>query len=172
MKTRTGRWASPEPATRATLLTLALAALLLVSACGGGTPPPKKEPVMTGPTATLPSGIVLKLTLAITEEQQETGLMYVEDLPGDVGMLFVYSEDATRPFWMKNCKIPLDLIWLSKEGVVVDITRDAPPCQQDPCPTYQASAPSRYTLEVRGGLCGERGLKVGDKVTLVGIPAN
>jgi uncharacterized membrane protein (UPF0127 family) len=111
------------------------------------------------------------MSLAITPEEQEQGLMFVEDLPDDRGMLFIYDADNIRPFWMKNCKISLDFIWLAADGTVVDITVDAPPCPGDPCPTYQSSAPSRYNLEVRGGLASEHGLKPGDRVLLKYLPS-
>lgn len=151
-------------------------ALLLVTACQGENPPAPSTPIATAPppwpSAVLPDGTALKLDLALTPEEQERGLMFVEELPADRGMLFIYGTDDVRPFWMKNCKISLDFIWLAADGTVVDITRDAPPCPGDPCPTFQASAPSRFNLEVRGGLAAAHGLKPGDRVKLRDIPGS
>lgn len=152
-----------------------LFALFFALACEGtpvpapGTDAPESHPRAV-PTAVLPDGWSVSLDLAVTPEEQERGLMFVEDLPDDRGMLFIYGTDDIRPFWMRNCKISLDFIWLASDGTVVDITRDAPPCPADPCPTFQASVPSRFNLEVRGGLASRHGLNPGDKVLLKGIP--
>lgn len=154
----------------------ALGLLVAVLACGEAPPlpaptagaPPAPQ---VDPTATLPGGGDLKLILAVTPEEQERGLMFVESLPDDRGMLFLYAEDGIRPFWMKNCKISLDLIWLSADGTVVDITREAPPCVQEPCPYFSPSAPCRFTLEVRGGLAAELGLEAGHRILLRNLPA-
>jgi uncharacterized protein len=154
------------------LSALAIFLLLLATGCKEAPPPevtPPKAP--PPPTAVFPDGFAVKMSLAITPEEQERGLMFVEDLPDDRGMIFIYDADDIRPFWMKNCKISMDFIWLAANGSVVDITRDAPPCPGDPCPTFQSSAPSRYNLEVRGGLAAAHGLKTGDKVSLHNLPS-
>ncbi len=96
--------------------------------------------------------------------------MYVKDLPPDRGMLFLFPDDAQRPFWMKNCFISLDMIWLDANNVVVDITHDAPPCTQDPCPNYMPNRPARNVLEVLGGLCATHHVEVGDRLLFVGVP--
>ena len=156
-------------------LALGCIALVLTATACRDAPPPAAPPAVApaprpSPTAVFPDGTALRLDLAVTPEEQERGLMFVEDLPNDRGMLFLYGTDDIRPFWMKNCKISMDFIWLAEDGTVVDITRDAPPCPGDPCPTYQASAPSRYNLEVRGGLAAEHGLRAGDRVRLQNLP--
>jgi uncharacterized protein len=140
-------------------------AILSVACARGGSPPAASA----GPSAVFPSGVALRLDLAITPEEQERGLMFVDFLPDDRGMLFLYKSDETRSFWMKNCKIPLDLLWLAADGTVVDISAKVPPCAVDPCPTYESSRPARYTLEVRGGLATEKGLKIGDRVLLLNL---
>lgn len=152
---------------------LALALSLLGLACKGSPPPAPASnaaPQTVIPEAVFPDGWSVKLSLAVTPEEQERGLMFVEDLPDNRGMIFLYETDDIRPFWMKNCKISMDFIWMSADGTVVDITRDVQPCPADPCPTYQAKAPSRFNLEVRGGLCAAHGLKPGDKVRLQNLP--
>lgn len=149
---------------------LLLGLLFPLLACREAPTPAVSAGRPTEPAATLPGGDTLKLILAVTPGEQERGLMFVESLPDDRGMLFLYAEDGIRPFWMKNCTISLDMIWLAADGTVVDITREAPPCVQEPCPTYRPSAPCRFTLEVRGGLAAERGLKAGDRILLRDLP--
>ncbi len=121
------------------------------------------------PTAILPDGWAVQLKLATTPEEQERGLMFVENLPDDRGMLFIYEADGIRTFWMRNCRISLDLIWVSDNGSVVDITPNAPPCPGDPCRTFSPIRPARYTLEVRSGLAAEHGIRIGDQILLLGL---
>jgi len=97
--------------------------------------------------------------------------MFVKDLPPDKGMLFLFDDDERRPFWMKDCFISLDLVWLDEGFRVVDISRSVPPCAGDPCPNYFPSRAIRNVLEVQGGLCDAHGLKVGDGLSVVGLPA-
>lgn len=61
--------------------------------------------------------------------------MYREFLPDNRGMLFEFDPARPVSFWMKNCLINLDMIFL-REGVVQAIAHDVPPCENDPCPTY------------------------------------
>jgi uncharacterized membrane protein (UPF0127 family) len=143
--------------------------LAFTSSCGGSSPPPAR-PAATRPTVVFPDGWAVKVKLALTPEEQAQGLMYVKELPADRGMLFLFPDDAQRPFWMKNCFISLDMIWLDANNVVVDITSDAPPCTQDPCPNYMPNRPARNVLEVRGGLCAAHHVEVGDRLLFVGVP--
>jgi len=122
------------------------------------------------PAVVFPDGWTVQVDLAVDVYEQARGLMFVEHLPDDRGMLFVYPGDDIRAFYMKNCKIPLDMIWLSADGEVVDISPDNPPCEADPCPNIFAERPFRYNLEVRGGLSRDHGLSVGDRLVFVGIP--
>lgn len=144
------------------------------------TPPPtttQPTPSTTNPQATeqgqvLPitatakvvsSGKVFGLEVAETEEQQRLGLMYRQSLPDDRGMLFEFDPPMPVRFWMKNCLINLDMIFL-RNGVVQAIAHDVPPCVSEPCPTYGTPAEIDQVIEIRGGLAKEIGLKEGDRL--------
>lgn len=90
------------------------------------------------------------LELAITPEQKQQGLMFRESLPKDAGMLFVFNDTEPRGFWMKNTKIPLDMIYLDENLTVVEIKKNIRPCLEDPCAVYK-SKPAKYVLEVNAG---------------------
>lgn len=107
--------------------------------------------------------------LALSKERQARGLMYRSSLCEYCGMLFVYDSDTTTGFWMKNCEIPLDIIFISKGGVIVDIKEHFQPCSNDPCPTYEPITSYRYVLEVPGGWCKEKGIRIGHTVTIPSI---
>ena len=94
----------------------------------------------------------LPLTVAIadTNELRQQGLMFVEDLGGLDGMLFVFSEESTGGFWMKNTYIPLDIAFFDVTGVFVD-GFEMEPCTTDDCPFYRSNGSYRYALEMAAG---------------------
>lgn len=100
--------------------------------------------------------------IAETADQQVKGLMFRRSIPRNYGMLFVYTEEEIRSFWMKNTWIRLDLVFLNRNRQVVDITANVPPCTADPCPSYESKVPAQYVLEIRGDLSRELKLKIGD----------
>ncbi len=91
--------------------------------------------------------------LAQTAEQQGRGLMNQRSLSGYDGMLFLFATDTTAQFYMKDTPLPLSIAWFDSGGRFVS-SADMEPCLDRPqCPTYGASAPYRYALEVpKGGL--------------------
>jgi len=110
-------------------------------------------------------GQVIQLEVAKTPQQQALGLMYRTDLADDRGMLFPFAQPRLVGFWMKNCKIPLDMIFL-RDDVVKAIQVNALPCEQEPCPTYGPDVPVDRVIELRGGRSQELGLKVGDRIPI------
>ena len=110
-------------------------------------------------------GRTIKLEVARTQQQQATGLMYRNNLADDRGMLFPFEPPQSVRFWMKNVRIPLDMIFL-QDGEVKAIAASAPPCTTDNCPTYGPGTAVNQVIEMRGGRAAELGLKVGDKVEI------
>ena len=92
------------------------------------------------------------------------GLGGREALPDDRGMLFVFPEPGPHAFWMKDMLIPIDIIWISAEGRVVDIQTAQPePGVPDPqLKLYNPNGEAQYVLEVRAGLADEKGVQIGD----------
>lgn len=62
---------------------------------------------------------VYNVEVFLTEEEKEKGLQNVTELPKDQGALFVYSEPQTLSFWMKDCPLSLDVIFLNEEQEVI-----------------------------------------------------
>ena len=100
--------------------------------------------------------------IADTPALRSRGLMHVEYLPEDEGMLFIFDDEGPRSFWMKNTLIPLDMIFMDDNFKVVSIARKSEPCNFDPCPSYSSGAPAKYVLEINGGLSDELGIQEGD----------
>ena len=78
--------------------------------------------------------------------------MYRTELDEDKGMLFIFDTVGIYPFWMKNTLIPLDIVRLNETYKVVYIQHDTTPCEADPCASYNPVAPSKYVLELNGGV--------------------
>lgn len=110
----------------------------------------------------------LEVEVATTEAQRRVGLMNRDSLPERKGMFFIFEKQGYLNFWMKNTLIPLDMIFIDKEGYVVHVVNDAKPCgevQDSDCPKYNSNQPAKYVLEVNGGMAKKMGVVVGDKVT-------
>ncbi|WDQ98132.1 DUF192 domain-containing protein [Devosia sp. J2-20] len=94
-----------------------------------------------------------------TPESRAKGLMFVQDLADDAGMLFDFKQEREVSFWMRNTFIPLDMIFVGADGVVKTIHVNARP--QDPT-SIPSNVPVQFVLEIPGGRSVELGLKPGD----------
>lgn len=115
----------------------------------------------------LPDGYAITAELAVTDQERQLGLMYRKKINPDQGMLLVFERTNFYSIWMKNMKIPLDILWLDKEKRIVHIERDVPPCKEDPCPSYSSRFPAMYVLEIKAGSVNEHKLKMYDRVDFV-----
>lgn len=106
-----------------------------------------------------------RVEVARTPQEQARGLMFRESLPEGHGMLFVYDREGPRSFWMKNTRIPLDILFFDGERRLIN-WHTARPCRADPCPAYPAAAPARYVLELNAGRAVAMGLERGDRLEL------
>ncbi|HWC15332.1 MAG TPA: DUF192 domain-containing protein [Actinomycetota bacterium] len=119
-------------------------------------------------TATITSDggtVTVRVQIAETDEQRSYGLMYRRWLAADKGMIFLFEQDTTGGFWMKNTIIPLSIAFIDSAGVIIDI-QDMDPCTQDPCPSYAPAQPYRSALEVNQGGFERWGVSEGDVVQL------
>jgi uncharacterized membrane protein (UPF0127 family) len=106
----------------------------------------------------------VKVEVVSDPADQMRGLMYRRSLGKDSGMLFIFRREEPQSFWMKNTLIPLDMIFISRSLVIVDIAT-MQPCITDPCPDYTSRQPAQYVLEVNAGYCRSHNIIIGDKVS-------
>jgi uncharacterized protein len=106
--------------------------------------------------------------IADTDETRARGLMFRDELADNRGMLFIFRQEAPRSFWMRNTRIPLDIIYLDRELKVVSIVHNARPCRNRSgrCPSYPSEGPAMYVLETNAGQAQALGLEKGDRLTL------
>lgn len=102
--------------------------------------------------------------IADTFEKHRTGLMFRQSIPDDFGMLFVHNREEYRSYWMKNCLVNLDIIYLDKNKQIINIHIAAPPCKMEPCKGYPSERPAQYVLELRANRAKELNLKPGDTI--------
>lgn len=90
-----------------------------------------------------------RVELAISARERAKGLMDRETLARSKGMLFVYPEPHRASFWMKNTRIPLDILFLDDTGTVRRIAKETTPYSLEPIPGGDGI---QYVLEINGGL--------------------
>jgi uncharacterized membrane protein (UPF0127 family) len=99
--------------------------------------------------------------IADTDAERAKGLMFRQELADDAGMLFDFGQERQTSFWMQNTYIPLDMIFISAEGIVKNIHVNARPLDTTAIPS---DGPVRFVLEIPGGRSEEIGLAVGDRL--------
>lgn len=134
---------------------------------GSPTPAPESlgQKLPISAKAIVPNGTTIQLEVAKTPQQQAMGLMYRPALPDDRGMLFPFPSAQPVSFWMKNVPVSLDMVFIHN-GVVKYIQPAAPPCANEPCPTYGPNTLIDKVIELRSGRAAELNLKVGDVIKI------
>lgn len=112
--------------------------------------------------------IKVNVEIADDNEKRMKGMMFRESLNENDGMFFVFEDESTLTFWMKDTLIPLDIIFINNNFEIVEI-KNAVPCKEDPCATYNSAKPAKYVLEVNYGFAAKNSIESGDKVDLKGI---
>lgn len=100
--------------------------------------------------------------IADDDAERARGLMFRDTLPAGRGMLFIHEREEPQAYWMKNTRIPLDILYFDDARRLVSQQRDVPPCSLgDRCPPYPSEAPARYVLELNAGEAGRLRLQNG-----------
>ncbi|HEX6261256.1 MAG TPA: DUF192 domain-containing protein [Actinomycetota bacterium] len=153
-----------------------LGVCLLLAACGSEeTTRPDPSPTGEDPPFATDAALViepaegdpvtLRVAIADTDEERTRGLMKVEEMPDDVGMVFLHEEPTESDFWMKNTLIPLTVaVW--DESMTIRQIVDMEPCEEDPCRIYDITVAWVGAVEVNQGVLGRMGVSVGDRVRL------
>lgn len=105
---------------------------------------------------------VFQTEVVNTPAGRERGLMGRTDLTDERAMLFVFPDEQTRTFWMKDTPTPLSIAYINKQGIIKEI-RDMEPFSLAPVASRHSVT---YALEVIQGAFERRGVKVGDQMAL------
>ena len=106
------------------------------------------------------------MELAVTRSARTRGLMFRRKLAADTGMLFVFEKERPRSFYMKNCLIDLDVVFVTAEGKIARLTTMRTPIPGKPLKTYESGTPVKYVLELPAGTARRIGLQLGRTVNL------
>lgn len=103
----------------------------------------------------------IDVELAQDDGKRQLGLMYRDKLAENQGMLFVFEDEVTRAFWMKNTVLPLDMIFVNGRNEIVTIHKNTTPYSEQ---SYESTKPARYVIEVNAGFTDRHKISVGDRI--------
>lgn len=141
-------------------LLLLLTLMASIIGCEGA---PTTAPYKTLPTCKMTIGSkTYELEMARTSDEQENGLMKRDSMPEDHGMIFIFEKDRLQQFWMKDTRIPLDIIFLDHAGKVVSFD------SMEPYDVNNTSSirPAQYAIELNAGQVKACGVEKGNTLTI------
>jgi len=154
------RWARLVPC-RHRFAPLLLLLVMMVTGCGAQA---TSESGKTTQSLQI-DGRRFKLDLALTEEARIKGLGGRDNIASDGGMLFVFAEAEKQQFVMRDCVVPIDLIFLDPNGRVVRMHQmGVPDNPSNPQKTYPSTYPAQYAIELKGGTLDKLDLERGDQI--------
>ncbi len=164
-----GQYRTQAPARAAHVMALAIVALACGAGCARNSTGPQTE------TVTI-AGEQFELELAIDLPTRTRGLMHRTYIPADGGMLFVFPRPEAQAFWMANCLVDIDCIFLDPQGLVTAVheMKVEPPrvrtesefAYQTRLPRYSSESPSLFCIELRAGSIDQLGIKPQQKIDL------
>ncbi|MNS66542.1 hypothetical protein D3C72_997610 [compost metagenome] len=113
-------------------------------------------------TATL-GKIKIKIEVAETPQQHAQGLMFREKMGSDEGMLFIFSGEEPRSFWMKNTLMDLSIGFFTKDRILIDIQemKSGKGVPDTMLASYVSAKPAKYALEMNKGWFDKMKVKLG-----------
>jgi uncharacterized protein len=102
-----------------------------------------------------------RVEIARSFEEQQRGMMFRQSIAADRGMIFPLKPEREASFWMKNTLIPLDMIFIRKDGTIARIAPEAVPHSLEP---VSSGEPVVAVLELAGGEAAKQGIAEGDLV--------
>jgi hypothetical protein len=103
--------------------------------------------------------------MAANEAERARGLMFRDSMAADHGMLFIHESEEPQAYWMKNTRIPLDMLFFDHQRHLVSMQQRVPSCSAgDQCPPYASEGAALYVLELNAGQAETLGVKAGDEV--------
>ena len=99
--------------------------------------------------------------VAVSPQEQQTGLMFRKEMPPQEGMLFVFRQPSTQCFWMKNTLLPLTAAFVADDGRIVNLVDMKPQTLDSHC----SEEPVRFVLEMNQGWFAKKNIRKGFKLT-------
>jgi uncharacterized membrane protein (UPF0127 family) len=135
---------------------------LLVQSCSSSEPKFRKDGYLEFLNAEDLSPISeIELEMADSYQERQQGLMYRKSMKENQGMIFMFSQETTQSFWMKNTYISLDIIYVDGELKIVSIAKNTVPESEEQIPS---KGPAQYVVEVIAGYTDKFGIEAGDYI--------
>ena len=99
--------------------------------------------------------------MADEPKERNGGLMDVNSMPQNNGMLFIFDKQQELSFWMANTPLPLDIIFVNKQKEIVRIHHSTKPYSEE---NFKSGKPAIYVVETNGGYCVEHDIQEGMRV--------
>ncbi len=112
-----------------------------------------------------PGSPQVDVELARDEASRERGLMYRTSMRESRGMLFSWNDERVRNFWMHNTCIPLDMLYITSEGLIAGILEQVPTLNDAP---RGVQCPVAHVLELNAGWARAHGVAPGMKLKIEG----
>lgn len=106
-----------------------------------------------------------EVRIADTDSERTQGLMN-STLKENQGMLFIFTDEDLRYFWMKNMLIPLDFVWINSKGNIANFHQNVLPCREEPCEIIYSNVAAKYVLEIPKGSIKNKNITIGQKMYL------
>jgi uncharacterized membrane protein (UPF0127 family) len=103
----------------------------------------------------------IAIEVADDDAQRTQGLMYRSSMVDTTGMLFIFDAPASRSFWMKNTKIPLDILYVDENKEIIMIYKSVMPYSEKSIPS---EGEALYVVEVNGGFTTRNNIQEGDHI--------
>jgi uncharacterized membrane protein (UPF0127 family) len=103
----------------------------------------------------------IKAALADDPDERNQGLMDVNEMPMDAGMLFIFPDESPRSFYMANTPLPLDIIFVSADSTIVRIHQNTTPFDSGQLPSGK---PAKFVVETNGGYCVSNDIQEGMRI--------
>ncbi|MFP8488393.1 DUF192 domain-containing protein [Gracilimonas sp. Q87] len=103
----------------------------------------------------------IRVAVADDQEKRNQGLMDVNELPSDAGMLFIFPEEEPLSFYMANTPLPLDIMFVNSDSVIVRIHHNTAPFNSK---QLLSEAPAKFVVETNGGYAISNDIREGHKI--------
>jgi hypothetical protein len=145
-----------------------ISVFISIQSCSSQTPATSLQVTIAGKT--------FVLEVARDVQSRTSGLMHRTSIPKDGGMLFIFPDSRMRSFWMKNCFVPIDLLFLDSRGTITALHEMPIDPQQEEgesdleyerrLPHYWSNTPARFAIELTNGSIEGLNLRVNDRIDL------
>lgn len=130
---------------------------------GGSAPKQQERTPLFSELPVMPleiDGEIIDVYIAQDEDTRKNGLSEIEAMDEDEGMLFIFPTPKNHTMWMKDTKIPLDMIFMDQSGLIRNIVQGIPDSEE----LIGGGDDIKYVLELASGVASKMDVQPGDQI--------